>query len=82
MRQDGKSKGNGKADRFYKIKGILKIDLTYYFGNKRRNDIDGKIKSVLDLLEKAGAYENDSFITDLIVHKRYSKENPRLEIKL
>ncbi len=62
--------------------GLLTVDLTFFYDNRRANDIDGRNKAVLDLLEKAGAYENDSLITDLMVHKRYDKENPRLEVQI
>lgn len=62
--------------------GLLTVDLTFFYDNRRANDIDGRNKAVLDLLEKAGAYENDSFITDLFVHKRYDNENPRVEVQI
>lgn len=62
------------------IKEEYSVVINFYFGNKRKNDIDGRIKPVLDLLQKAGFYPDDSLITELRVSKRYDKENPRLEV--
>lgn len=58
------------------------VDMWFFYGNKRKNDIDGRIKPVLDILQKAGFYKDDSLVTDLTVRKRYDKENPRLEIEM
>lgn len=72
-----------------KVKHIDKqniiVTLRFYYQNlkeigKRKNDIDGRIKFCLDLLTKAGVYDDDSLVTDLVVQKRYDPENPRLEI--
>lgn len=60
----------------------LCVNICFFFGNKRKNDIDGRIKPVLDLLQKLGAYEDDSLITDLIVAKRFDKEKPRIEVDI
>lgn len=58
------------------------VNLEFYYDNKRKNDIDSKLKIVLDMLQDAGVYENDSLVTDLIVAKRFDKENSRLEISV
>lgn len=58
------------------------VNIGFYFDNKRKNDIDGRIKAVLDILGKAGFYPDDSLITDLVVSKRYDKENPRIEVSV
>jgi len=58
------------------------VKITFFFGNKRRNDIDGRIKPVLDILTKAKIYKDDSFVNDLIIKKRFNKENPRTEIEV
>lgn len=63
-----------------KIQERYSVGIWFYFGNKRKNDIDGRIKPVLDLLQKADFYPDDSLVVDLEVHKRYDKENPRIEI--
>ncbi len=64
---------------FYNLPTIC-VHIAFYFGDNRRRDIDGKIKFVLDMLQKAGAYKDDNLVTDLIVSKRIDKKNPRLEI--
>lgn len=80
-----------ESDCLWTLRGVFKkpiekemitVNIGFYFGNKRRNDIDGKIKYVLDLLQRAGAYTDDSLVTDLIVAKRFDKENPRLEVEI
>lgn len=58
------------------------VNIGFYFDNKRKNDIDGRIKAVLDILGKAGFYADDSLIIDLIVSKRYDKEKPRIEVSV
>lgn len=60
----------------------LCVNIGFYDADKRRRDIDGRIKFVLDLLQKAGFYKDDSLITDLFVSKRYSKEDPHLEVSV
>ena len=47
-----------------------------------KDDIDGRIKPVLDLLQKANIVEDDSVFNDLIIRKRFDKEHPRIEIYL
>lgn len=63
-----------------KVQEQYSVGIWFYFGNKRRNDIDGRIKPVLDLLQKAGFYLDDSLVTSLVVKKSYDKENPRVEL--
>jgi Holliday junction resolvase RusA-like endonuclease len=58
------------------------VNMGFYYDNKRKNDIDSKIKIVLDMLQDAGVFENDSLVVDLIVAKRFDKEHPRLEISV
>ena len=67
----------------WKRKSILtedfKIDVTYYFPDKRRRDWDNFNKLWMD----AGSgviWEDDKLISDAYVHKRIDKENPRVEI--
>ncbi len=75
----------------WKLKGKVKkvkythwlcVDICFVFGDRRRRDIDSKIKFCLDLFQKAGAYKDDSEITDLNVHKRIDIGNPRMEIQI
>jgi Holliday junction resolvase RusA-like endonuclease len=63
-------------------RGMLCVVIALYLGNKRKTDIDGRIKPVLDMLERAGIYENDVLVSDLIVSKHIDIENPRLEVEV
>ncbi len=51
--------------------------ITYYL--KRDRDVDGSHKIIIDTLQKAGWFANDSVLTDLHLHKEFSKD-PRVEI--
>ena len=61
------------------LKEDFKIDLTYYFPDKRRRDIDNFNKLIFD----AGSgiiWEDDKLISDANLHKRIDKENSRIEL--
>ena len=78
-----------KEQYYYEIKNqwkeemrtTAKIDITFYFGNKRKNDIDNFTKLILDSLENI-VIVDDSRITDLNLHKRLDVKNPRIEINV
>lgn len=69
-----------------KVKAVKRdgvgVNIGFYYPDKLRRDIDGRIKFVLDLFTKAGAYKDDSLVTDLIVAKRLDKNHPRLEVEI
>ena len=50
-------------------KSRLEIEITLYPPDKRIRDIDNSIKSCLDALVQAGAFEDDSQIDVLIVQR-------------
>jgi len=57
----------------------FKIDVIYYFKDKRRRDWDNFNKLWMD----AGSgiiWEDDKLISDAHVHKRIDKDNPRIEL--
>lgn len=62
-------------------KGTVAINVVFYFGNNRKNDIDTRLKALLDCCTGV-LYEDDSQITELHVFKEYDKENPRVEIQV
>jgi Holliday junction resolvase RusA-like endonuclease len=62
-----------------KLEGILEVDMTYYFGDKRIRDMDNYSKVILDCMQ-GFIYENDNQIKDGHMHVRYDKENPRTEV--
>ena len=68
----------------YKGKAILTdcdMEILLYFKDKRRRDVDNYNKLVLDSLEGI-IYEDDKQIQKLIVEKKISAEDPRVEIKI
>ena len=68
----------------YKDKPItedLKIAVELWFGTKRKSDIDNFSKLVFDACSGL-LWEDDSQIVEANFIKGYSKENPRIEIKL
>jgi Holliday junction resolvase RusA-like endonuclease len=57
------------------------VNIIFFFGNKRANDIDNCIKILLDAAEGV-LFKNDSQVTELHVFKEYCKEDPRIEISV
>lgn len=57
---------------FYKHKPSSYPKKTVWFTKKP--DVDNLAKCVLDGLEKAGVIKNDSIVTDLLLHKRYTSD--------
>ena len=61
-----------EARRQYKgelITTPLSVEITFYFADNRRRDVDNWIKVILDPLTGI-VWGDDSQITDLLVHKR------------
>ena len=49
------------------LAGPLRLDLMLHPPDKRRRDIDGPLKALLDALTHAGVWEDDSQVRDLHV---------------
>lgn len=63
----------------------ITLQLTFYFDNKRRHDLDNCAAGVMDALTKAGILEDDNVnCVDTLILKYggIDKENPRAEIFL
>jgi len=69
-------------DHILPTEGLVGVSIAFFDGDKRKRDIDGRIKSILDLFTKAGLYQDDSLVVHLEVWKKYDKENPRVEISI
>ncbi len=61
--------------------GDLIVEIWFFRDNQRRCDIDNLAKLVLDSLNKV-AWRDDTQIIDLLLYKRYDRENPRTEITI
>lgn len=57
------------------------LNIIFYFGNNRKNDIDNRLKALLDCLTGV-IYEDDSLVTEMHIFKEYDKENPRVELQI
>lgn len=51
------------------VSGRVKVTIQLYPPDRRRRDIDNTLKSLLDALTHAGAYEDDSCIYRLYIEK-------------
>jgi Holliday junction resolvase RusA-like endonuclease len=86
MSAEGKEAKKCFQDEFtvqYRAKPLscdLKLTVSYFWGDKRRRDIDNFSKLWMD----AGTgilWEDDCQITELTLKKFYDKNNPRVEIE-
>lgn len=61
------------------IKGDVILDVTLYFGTKRRADIDNFNKLMFDSLTGV-VFEDDSQVQEMTIRKKYDKMSPRIEL--
>ena len=62
--------------------GPIEVKVELYPPDRRRRDVDNALKSLLDALEKGGAYNNDSQIVRLVAEKRRPVEGGRAIVRL
>ena len=55
--------------------GPVFLSIYFYPSNKRRWDIDNRVKALQDCLEKAGIIHDDSQIDALFVKREHAKKN-------
>jgi len=60
----------------------VSVDITLILPNRRRRDIDNMLKSLWDILEKAGIIENDNLIYEVRTVKKIRKGEQGVEIKI
>jgi len=64
------------------MRGPLAMFIKIYPPDKRRRDIDNVLKALLDSLEHAGVYENDSQIFRLQIEKKEPIKGGKCFVKI
>lgn len=65
-----------------RMEGRLSVTIEAFPPDKRKRDLDNILKALLDSLEKAGVYEDDSQIDHLAVYRRPVMAPGRVEISI
>ncbi len=60
----------------------ISVDITLILPNRRKRDIDNMLKSLWDVLEKAGVIKNDNLIYEIRTVKRIEKGKEGVIIKI
>ncbi len=63
-----------------RLEGRLEIDLLVYPPDNRRHDLDNLLKGILDGLQHAGLYEDDSQIDKLRICRRHVYKPPSVVV--
>lgn len=61
------------------LAGALRVSATFYFGTRRKQDIDNFNKLALDACSGL-LWEDDSQIVELTLRKAYDPQAPRIEL--
>ena len=64
------------------LAGRLAVDIELYPPDRRKIDIDNRIKALLDVMEHAGVYEDDSQIDKLTVERRAIEKHGAVVVKI
>ncbi len=64
------------------IDGKVSVEITLTLPNHRKRDIDNMLKSLWDVLEKAGVIKNDNLIYEVRTVKRVVKGEQGVEIRI
>ena len=59
--------------------GTVHLKINLYFPDKRRRDVDGPLKAILDAMNNL-IYKDDSQVFRILVDKDIDRDNPRIEI--
>ena len=59
----------------------MRVTIICYF-DSRRPDLDNAAKSILDCLQLSEVIKDDRSVMELVMYKKLSKENPRVEISI
>jgi Holliday junction resolvase RusA-like endonuclease len=80
-----KSEVMALVDRENASQGILeplRVILDIFPRDRRRQDIDNRIKPCLDALQSAGVFEDDSQIVELVVRKHESVKGGMVNVRI
>jgi Holliday junction resolvase RusA-like endonuclease len=70
------------AQRAMPLTGLLAVEVDLYPPDRRRRDIDNTQKGLLDALQHAGLYEDDSQIVDLHLRRMEPCEGGRAVVRI
>jgi len=80
--KDWKELAQNKAREVWKGKPVeCPVSVTISVFLKRERDLHGGLKILCDSLEGI-VYKNDKQITEMILHKEFDKENPRIAVRV
>ncbi len=71
-----------KSKRLKKIEGRLSILIEINQKDKRRRDLDNCAKCLLDSLQHAGVYDDDSQIDELIFRRTFGADKNHCNVKI
>ncbi len=71
-----------REQKYKTIEGKVDMSVTFYFGRNGKNDIDSRIKSLLDMLTEAEVWKDDSQVYSLLLNKDFDKDKPRVEVTI
>jgi len=58
----------------------VKVTIQVYWPDKRRRDVDNVAKSILDGMTKAGVWDDDAQVVELVVRKGLDRGRSRAEV--
>jgi crossover junction endodeoxyribonuclease RusA len=65
-----------------KLSGPVALEIEVYPPDRRRRDLDNILKSILDALEYAGAFDDDAQVASIFVERREVVREGRCRVRL
>ena len=70
------------TQRIRTVTGRLKMEIWAYPQDNRARDLDNLLKALLDSMQKAGVYENDSAIDDLRIIRMHKIPKGKVDVRI